>query len=110
MAISAIRKPHPAMTQLVKVDPSLISVLKIGDIAEGKLLYKKSKAAYFDLGKFGTGIVYGIEFTNAGEVLKGLNMGDTMHAKVVDQENEEGLVELSLAQASKQKAWQEVKN
>jgi small subunit ribosomal protein S1 len=110
MPIGIQRKPHPAITQLVKGDPSLISVLKPGDLVEGRLLFKKSKAAYFDLGKYGTGIVYGVEFSNASEVLKGLDLGGAVHAKVVDQENDEGLVELSLAQATKQKAWQEVKN
>jgi len=99
-----------ALTHLTKVDPSLFAVLKSGDIVDVKLLYRKSKSAYFDLGKYGTGIVYGAEFSNASEVLKALKVGDTVHAKVVDQENDEGLVELSLSQATKQKAWQEVKN
>ncbi len=109
MATIVLKKQNAAITQLGKVDPSLFSILKPGDLTEAKLLYRKSKFAYFDLGKYGTGIVYGAEFSNASEVLKGLEVGDSVHAKVVDQENDEGFIELSLAQATKQKAWQEAK-
>src|SRR3989338_6702314 len=104
------KKVHASILRLIKDAPNLLSVLKAGDIVEGIFLSKKSKNAYFDLGHFGTGLVFGVEFANASDILKNLKIGQEIHAKVVEPENEEGLVELSLAEATKQKSWSEVKN
>ncbi len=110
MAVTIINKVNHSLSHLIKGDPGLLSVLKSGDLVEGKLMSRKAKSAFFDLGKYGTGTVYGIEFSNASEILKSLEIGGVIHAKVVDPENDNGMIELSLAQASRQKSWQEAKN
>lgn len=102
------RKTSSPLAGLLK-GPSL-SILKIGDLIEGMLIEKASKAAYFDLGPFGTGIVYGIEFMNASSALKKMPAGEKISAKVVDPENEEGYVELSLSEAGIQKNWEAIKD
>ncbi|MGC9610737.1 MAG: S1 RNA-binding domain-containing protein [Minisyncoccia bacterium] len=96
------------ITQLLKDDPAFLATLKVGDLVEGKILEKGSKMLVVDLGKFGTGAVYRGELQNAKEIVKSLNPGDAVHGKVVDIDNEEGLIELSLSQADKQKAWADV--
>ena len=103
------KKTDSAVGQLIKTEPDLISFLKENDLMEVKLLRKTPKAVYFDLGKFGTGIVYGVELLNSKNIIKSLNMGESITAKIIDIENEEGYVELSLAGAHKQKNWQEIK-
>ncbi len=95
--------------QLIKLEPDLISFLKEGELIEVKFLSKGRRAFYFDLGKFGTGVVYGVEFLNAREIAKNLKQGDLISAKVVGIENEDGYIELSLAGAQQQKDWQEIK-
>lgn len=110
MITATTKKVHSSIVRLIKDDPNLLSVLKAGDIVEGVFLNKKSKNAYFDLGRFGTGIIFGVEFANASDILKNLKVGQEIHAKIVEAENDDGLVELSLAAASKQKAWSEVKD
>lgn len=110
MLISIPKKMHLAVTQLLKFDPGLLTIVKVNDLIEARFLNKKSKEAYFDIGRFGTGIIYGVEFVNASDAIKSLKPGDVVTAKVVDPENHEGFVELSLAEASKQKVWQELKN
>ena len=110
MPIATTKKLQGGIAELLKNEPGLISVLKLGEIIEGTLLIKRAKLAYIDLGRLGTGIIYGIEFANASEMLKGMEAGDQVTAKVVEVENENGFVELSLAQATKQKAWQEIKS
>lgn len=105
----ATNKKLPLLSYVVKIDPESISFLRDGDLIEAKLLAKTGKAVYFDLGKFGTGIVYGLEFFNAKDILKNINVGEKVGAKVVLNENEEGLVELSLAGAYKQKEWKTLK-
>ena len=78
---------------------------KIGEIVQGNIVGKAKAAVYFDLGSIGTGIIYGREFYEAKRELKKLNIGDIVFAKITDLENEEGYIELSLAKASKQIAW-----
>ena len=110
MAVNAAKKPMSPLVQFLKTEPAWGSALKNGDLIEGALIEKGKRVAYFDLGRFGTGIVYGTEFMNAQAIIKPLSAGAAISVKVVEPENEEGYVELSLAEAGKQKAWEEVKD
>lgn len=98
------------LSQIIKNEPELVSFLKEGDLIEAELLAKMPRAAYFDLGKFGTAIVCGRELANSKDVLKNLNKGEKIGAKIANLENEDGLIELSLTDAHKQKGWQKLKN
>jgi len=106
---TGLKKTDSVLSQLMKSSPDLGVMLKEGDLANGTFLKRTPRAVYFDLGRFGTGVVYGAELLNAKEVLKGLKEGDPISAKVVDAENEDGYVELSLAGAEKQRSWQKIK-
>jgi len=75
---------------------------KVGDIVEGRVISKKAFAIYLDLGIFGTGVIYGKEFKKAKKELKNLKIGDKVLAKIVDLENEDGFVELSVSGATKE--------
>lgn len=79
--------------------------MKPGDLVEGTVLEKGARRLLVDLGKFGVGVVYRGELLAAREAVKGLKPGDQVHAKVIAVDNDEGLVELSLAEAGRQKAW-----
>lgn len=103
-------KSTSALGELLKNGSTIVRVLKSGDLVDGKLMKRAPKAVYFDLGAFGTGVIYGVELMNAQDIVKGLKVGDTTTAKVLDPENEDGYVELSLREVGKQKAWQEVKD
>ena len=94
---------------MLRTDPGLMPLLKPGDLIQVKLLERTPKAIYFEVPRVGTGVIYGSELTNAKEVLKKLQVGEEVPAKVVVSENDKGLVELSLSEADKQKVWQEVK-
>ena len=109
MSSITAKKTNSAINQLMKTEPDLISFLKEGDLIEVKLLKKTPRAAYFDLDKFGTGIIYGIELSNARNLLRDLQVGGSVAAKITDLENESGFVELSLAGARQQRNWQELK-
>ena len=86
-----------------------MTLLKEGDLIDVAFIERGGRAAYFEIPMIGTGVVYGMELTNAKSILKGLSTGETVTAKVLSPENEEGMVELSLTEAGKQKAWQEVR-
>lgn len=94
--------------QFAKTKPELFSVLKNGDLVQGKVIEKGANAITVDLGRHGLGVVYREEIQNAREAVRNLKVGDVVHAKVVEVDNEEGVVELSLTEAGKQKAWTEV--
>ena len=67
----------------------------------------KNHLYYVDLAPFGTGIIYGREFINAKDIIKKINLGDIIKAKVVEAENEDGYIELSLKEAKQALTWSE---
>jgi ribosomal protein S1 len=75
---------------------------QIGKIVEGTVLGQKRGALFLDLGPLGTGIIYGREFFQNKEKLEKLKPGDKLLAKIVEVDNEEGYVELSITNASKE--------
>lgn len=89
----------------IKSDSTLLKLPREGEMVEGALIEKKPRKAYFDLGALGTGIVYGREYLNAKETIKGLEAGDKVSAKIVDVQGEEGCVEVSLGAAHEEKQW-----
>ncbi len=98
----------PAVTAM-KDEFSAAEWPKEGSVVEVEFLKQAPRRAYFDMGRFGTGIVFGVEFQNAKEALKGLEPGAKLNAKIVSLDGEEGCVELSLSEAGKQKVWQLLK-
>lgn len=81
----------------------------MGELLEGRILALGKSATYVDLGALGTGIIYGKEFYEAREALKNLKIGDELFAKVIDLENEDGYIELSMAEAGKEISWDELR-
>ncbi len=70
-----------------------------GEVIEGKVIGIEKSRVYVDLQPYGTGIIYGKEFITARDVIKKLNIGDTVSAKIVDHINKEGYIEISLKEA-----------
>ena len=95
------------MTTTAQVAPFAEGAIlfKEEDIIEGIVVAIEKAALYVDLGISGTGIIYGIEFMNARDVIKRINIGDTISAKIVLRENSNGYVELSLKEARQALMW-----
>ncbi len=102
-------KPVDALTQALKNDLQTAEWPKEGSVAEATLIKKLPRRAYFDLGRFGSGIVFGAELQNAKEIIRNLEPGAKIPAKILELDGEEGCIELSLSEAGKQKLWQQVK-
>lgn len=79
----------------------------IGDLVEGPVIAVEKSAVYVDLAPFGTGIIYGREFIIARDVIKKINVGDVIAAKIVDTAHKEGYYELSLKEARQAIIWNE---
>jgi small subunit ribosomal protein S1 len=80
-----------------------------GEKIEGRVIGADSKAVYLDLEIFGAGIVYGKEVRDGfGANRKKLSIGDTVTAVILDLENEDGYVELSVREAVLEEAWKDL--
>ncbi len=80
---------------------------QVDTLVEGPVLGVEKSCVYVNLGPIGTGIIYGREFINARDVIKKLNIGDIITAKVVDTNNDDGYIELSLKEARQAIIWTE---
>jgi small subunit ribosomal protein S1 len=76
-----------------------------GDIVEGPVISIDKRGVFVDLKPFGTGIIFGREYIAARDILRKVNIGDSVAAKVVDLKNEEGYIELSLKEAKQALMW-----
>jgi len=80
---------------------------QVDALVEGPVISIQKSSVYIDLTPFGTGIIYGREFINAKDIIKKINIGDVVKAKVVSIDNEEGYFELSLKEAKQALIWSE---
>ncbi len=87
-----------------------IKVINAGDILEGAILAMTNTAIYVDLAPNRTGIIYGIEYINARNLIKKMNIGDTISVKVINEEDKNGYIDLSLKEAKLALLWNEAEN
>ena len=78
-----------------------------GDLIEGTVIAIDRGGVYIDLPPFGTGIIFGREYIIARDVIKKISIGDKVAAKIVDTNNKDGYIELSLKEARQALIWTE---
>jgi len=93
------------MAELLKNNP--IEVPEVGDVLEGIVVSINSNSILLDLGTFGTGIVMGKEIKD-GLVDEKVKIGDVVSATLMELENDEGYIELSIREASYEKSWDDL--
>jgi len=100
-----------AMDSLIKKNGSLAGFLKLGELVEGPILEKRGSRMFVDLGSRGIGVIYGREGVPGlgPDALGARRPGEMIIAKVVELDNEEGYVELSLREAGEDRQWLELK-
>ncbi len=97
------------LKDILKRKAKFLSFLKTNDLVEGKIIKKEGQRRIIvDLGRYGLGAIYNNELINAKDVLANFKIGDVLTLKVVNPDNEDSLVELSLMEANKQKLWDEI--
>ena len=87
-----------------------IKVLKPGDMVEGTIISVTKNEVYLNLPGYGVGVVRGRELYDDQATLNSLKPGDTIEASVVETENRDGNVELSLRQAGHERVWQKLRD
>jgi small subunit ribosomal protein S1 len=78
---------------------------KVGDIVKGKVIDVSKSELRLDIEGLTTGIVRGREFYDESDEYSDIKVGDEVEATVIELENENGEMELSLRFAGHQKAW-----
>ena len=82
----------------------------LDDVVEGPIVALGRARVFVDIHPFGTGIIYGREYLSARETLKNVHVGDIVAAKIVNAENENGYIELSLHEARQALIWNEAES
>ncbi len=95
---------------IIKKSIETTNPLSVGATIEGKVVARDRSSLFIDLGINGTGIIYGREFYGVKDVIKNLKIGDKVLAKIVELENDDGYIELSLRDATKEIGWQSLRD
>ena len=94
------------MEDLLKQEGVAVVGLKKGQEVKGKITAIKNKAIYIDIGGKTDAMVSGKEFEFVKDYVSDLKPGDEIEAAVIDEENENGELELSFRLVGQEKAWQ----
>ena len=88
---------------------NIISLPSIGSFVDGFILEKEQRALYIDLSPYGTGIIQGVNYLETKSYIKKLEKGTKVLVKILNWNNEEGLIEMTLQNLEKEKAWKKIK-
>lgn len=102
-SLTPVRPAH-LMDELMKQSPALF-VGRPGELIEGTIVFKGKNKVLLDINGVATGIISGRELRDSFNTFKDLREGDNCAALILEDENDEGLVVLSLRMASQKKAW-----
>ncbi len=91
--------------QFARDNSSLFSLLKVGEILEGKVIDLAPKGVFVDLGRYGTGVIYKGDLIRAGGTTKSLSLGQVIKVRVSVLDNKEGWIELLPMETERQKNW-----
>lgn len=87
------------------LDAENAKIPQAGDIITGTVLSASKAEVKLDINGIATGVVRGRELYFEAEEYANLKPGDEVEATVVEEENENGDLELSFRSAGQQKAW-----
>ncbi len=92
------------MEELMKDSPE-IYLAQPGTLVDGTVITISGNRVLVDIDGVSTGVISGKEAVDSSDTVKSLDAGDEVSAFVLEPENDEGLVVLSLRKASQQKTW-----
>jgi small subunit ribosomal protein S1 len=102
--VASAKAQHALMQELMKSSPPIFRP-KPGELVEGTVVFRGKNKLLVDLQGVATGIISGRELRDSFNTFRDLKVGDMTSSLVLEDENNEGLVVLSLRMASQKKAW-----
>jgi small subunit ribosomal protein S1 len=97
-------------SQMSKIFDDSVLPPVVDSIVEGVVVSIGKNEIFVDLPPWGTGIIFGKEFINARDIIKNVNIGDSITGKVVGTDNNESYVEISLKEAKQALIWTEAED
>jgi len=91
------------------LEKDTIKIPQAGDIVKGKVVSASKSEVMLDINGVLMGIVRGPELYNEVEEFSTLKPGDEIEAAVIDEENENGELELSFRLVGQEKAWKKLR-
>ncbi len=108
MAATLVPEEEITMEQLLAEEEHVIRALAHGDIVDGTVVRVDPDEVLVDIGAKSEGVISNRELSARGEAQVVLNPGDQVKVYVVQPENEDGNVVLSLRKARAEGIWQAV--
>lgn len=103
-------KKNDALSEFGKLlEKDDIKIPQAGDIVKGKVVSASKSEVMLDIDGVLMGIVRGPELYNEVEEFSSLKPGDEIEAAVIDEENENGELELSFRLVGQEKAWNKLR-
>ena len=81
-----------------------------GSLVEGTVISVSKNKVLVDIDGLSTGVIAGQEAHDSSGTIKSIKPGDEVSAYILEEENEDGLVVLSLRKASQEKTWHKFVN
>lgn len=85
-------------------EKTYLTIPKVGELVSGTVIAISPREIWVDINGFKTGLIRGLELADKDQIYPNLKLGDQIEVTVLELENEEGQVELSLASAGKLRA------
>jgi ribosomal protein S1 len=85
-----------------------LEVPQVGDIVKGKVVSASKSEVRVDINGVMVGVVRGPQMFEESDEYADLKPGDDVEATVVEEDNEDGEVELSFRDAGEKKAWEDL--
>jgi len=99
-------KKNEEMSEFAKLlEKDEIKIPQVGDIVKGRVVNASKSEVMLDIDGILMGVVRGPELYNEVEEFASLKPGDEIEAAVIDEENENGELELSFRLVGQEKAW-----
>lgn len=108
-AVKTETKPGFSMKDILQEKGESVLFPKAGDTMQGIVIEKARNRVFLDLNAFRTGVLYKSEIDVSRTNFQDIKKGDTLTVKIMDLEDKNGFVEVSLTEAGLEKAWEEIK-
>ncbi|MFH1225712.1 MAG: S1 RNA-binding domain-containing protein [bacterium] len=107
MANITTTEPEGELKNLLK-DQQFTQLPKIGDIIKGTIIGLAKNEIHLDINGITSGVIRGKETEDESSEYNELKIGEEIEATVLELENENGQMELSLRYAGHKKAWSQL--
>lgn len=98
------------MSELLENDSNIDKTWQIGDMITGKVMSVSKGRVLVDIYNLATGLITGKELQDSSNTVDSLKVGEELSAIVINEEDEEGYIGLSLQQASQGQTWEKFVN